>query len=494
MTDAELLYSVILAAIAGIFSIFVCTTRRGALALLAFVQLSFWMRWSFAYLNAVLKFWAQKDLSDMSLNLIDSPDGIWGLFVNKLSSYAAGASSLQGIKFFIEAVVSLPALRLLEESTSMLILTNAFVGTISGVVAYYYLKKIFDDRVGTVGFLLASLYPASVNFSFFALRDEFLYFFLIVNILSFMSATLCKEGRGLHWSIYGVSLFCALCLRLALLPFLGLLPGWLILQWMRRTLARFHIVQEKMFVITVVAFVTPAILAGTLFVGYAVVLRQIGYAEIVSPDEILQQYTMNRYNRGFSSDQQGNGQVLVAGSGNGSDVLPPALYKSVPLPVRLIVQIIGMWAVPMPWLLTGLSRMLGFTDSVFVGTLMFWALGAHRLIKTGGRGCLPHQFESVGRYPKQYTQSISYALLFTFFALMIGFGLLVSNSGNAFRMRLCVVPYIIPGASIFFAATYAWIGGRFVRTAEKRKKARTKKRKTMPGFVPAGGAPVSSGS
>ena len=493
MTAApELFYSLILAALGGVICVFVCNKRESIVPLLIFFELSYWMRWAIAYLNDIVQFWPQKDLSDMSLSMIDQPGGIWALVFSKLNGLAANTSGLGNVKFFIEALINLPALRLLEESITTLILTDCFIGAIIGVVVFAYLTRMFDKRIATVGFLLVSLYPCAVNFSIFAPRDLFLYSFTLIMLMSFTWLILRKDRRITQGIIYTVSLFCVLFLRLALFPFAMMLPGWLFLYWARKTFMRFPSTEEKMFIIAVACIVVPLMTAAAGYIGYTVVLRQIGYSELISPDELLQQYTMNRYSRGFQKDSQGNGQVLVAGSGNGSDVLPPGLYKSVPLPVRLAVQVIGMWMVPMPWLLTSLARILGFADSLFVATVMFWAFRAQTLFKFDGVGRQTHQWQAVQKYSLSVQRAIGFAELFTFMSLMICFGMLVSNSGDAFRMRLCVVPYVIPSASIYFSATYSFIEGRFVRTAidslVRRRKQYEKRRRGRRRPLPVPGA------
>jgi len=471
VTPPELFYSFILAVLGGIICILVCNKRESVLPLLIFFELSYWMRWAFAYLNNVLQFWAQKDLSDFSLSMIDQPGGIWDIFVSRLQGFAAGQNATGNqAKFFLEALVNLPALRLLEESITTLILTNCFIGAISGVVVFAYLTRIFDKRIATVGFLLTSLYPCAVNFSIFALRDLFLYFFVLLNMVSLTWLLLRKDRRILQGTIYIFSFICILVLRTALFPFALAIPGWLFLLWVRKTFARFRIIEEKRFIIAVAAIVIPALTATTLYVGYYVVLRQIGYSELVSPDEILANYTMNRYNR-----NTGQSDLLVAGSGGGSDVLPPSIYRSAPLPVRLGAQVVGMWMIPMPWLLTSITRMLALSDTIFCFAITFWAFGTQRLIKYKFTGCQPHQCASVLQYPKDVLRVLNFGQIFTFMSLMFCFGLLVSNSGNAFRMRLCAMPFIIPSASIYFSATYSWIAGRFVRTAMSRKRQQVRR-------------------
>jgi|GEM_PF-3408466 len=449
MTAPEMFYSLILVILGATIAILISNNRRDALALLLFFFASFGLRWAFVYLNNVLDFFNQKAASDLPMEVLDQPGGIW-------QAIFGTQTTLGGTKFFIEALINLPGLRLFEESEVMLLITNSFIGAAAGLVTYFYLKRIFDERVATVGLLLNAIYPAAIAFSFFALRDIILYFLIGLNLLSFMWLALKRTSIMLNLFIYLSSFIAVGLLRIAFVPFEAVLPGWLIFVASLRLLNRFRDKNEKMFIAAVLAILLPSLTIGAVLLGYKAVLKQVGYAELVSPDELLVQYAQERYDRGTTA---GGTEVAFGGA---SDELPPSLYHRVGLVGRILVQILGMILIPLPWGLVGITRILAFSDSAFVLFLMTWAWKGNGRIKKWRHDAQPKLTASVTRYPQRTMRIITFALVLAFTLGTIGYGMLVDNSGNAFRMRLTVVPFLIPSASIYVASTYAWAKGKLI--------------------------------
>jgi hypothetical protein len=143
--------------------------------------------------------------------------------------------------------------------------------------------------------------------------------------------------------------------------------------------------------------------------------------------DLVDDYATERYDRSVGA----NGSEL-AGSG-GSDILPPSIFKKLPLPARIGLQTIGMVVVPMPWLLTGASRMLAGADSAFIIFCIIFAFRARRI--------RPNM-----------------ALLMGFAAGTLAMGLVVANGGNAFRMRLSTTPYVMVPAAIYLGRKKAAAG------------------------------------
>src|SRR5581483_4238999 len=162
---------------------------------------------------------------EFSLRMLDQPNGIWAFFDNGFFG------AFLTLKFFIQAFVNIPALRLFEESIYVLNLTNGFVGAMSGLLVFFYFRRLFDIRVATIGLLLVSAYPAAVAFSFFALRDIFMYFFTLLNICSITWLYLRRDYAVLNWFLYLFSAFCDIMCRTQLILFLMVIPGWIIMLW-----------------------------------------------------------------------------------------------------------------------------------------------------------------------------------------------------------------------------------------------------------------------
>ncbi len=221
MKTGELLYILTLCILGAGMAFAVSSTKRDARNVGLFFQISFWFRISLVILNDNLNFFVQKYASDFSIGLMDQKGGIFALFTG---SNTFSFANLTSMKFFLEALMNLPAVRVFQDSTVMLNATNAFVGAAAGLVVFAYMRRLFNERIGTFALLVASIYPAALNFSFFALRDIIIYFFLLTNFFSFAWVMLRKDHLAFNWAVYGVSLVCALFLRMTFAPFIFVLP------------------------------------------------------------------------------------------------------------------------------------------------------------------------------------------------------------------------------------------------------------------------------
>jgi hypothetical protein len=449
MTFGELLYVLSLAALGGAFSFLASPTRRDAVNVAIFFQVSFWFRALLVILNNNLNFFVQKYASDFSIGLMDQPGGLWALFSGgKIFSTA----NLTAMKFFVEALINLPAVRVFEDTTVMLNFTNSFMGALSGVVVFAYARRLFNERIATFGLLTASLYPAGMNFSFFALRDILIYFFLLTNIFSFAWVILRRDHRVFNWVVYGVTFLCAVLLRVTFTPFLLVVPGWFIFRAVWYGVFSVRALYQRMFLAVIAAFMILITGGVGLVAGYVLVLHQVGITQIVTPDVLLEDYASARAQRGTT----GSEYSAALGTGAASEYLPIALYNRLPWPARASVQIVGFIELPYPWQLSSVSRILALFDSIFVWTCMWWVWRTHTMFKLAVNKRGPPLPDVLRRYPPDLLRRLSFALTLGFIASWLGFGLLVSDAGNAFRMRLSVEPFLVFGATIYAGRALRW--------------------------------------
>lgn len=411
MTLAEAFYSFVLLLIGGVFSFWAAEKRDEVKAVTILFVVSFCVRAILIHFNGVLDIFDQKDASELPLQLITSSSGISDIF-------NGGAGAVLSAKFVLQALLSYPGVHIFEASITILCITNAWIGAISGLVTFAYLRRLYDERTGTIGFLLVSCYPGALAFSIFALRDLLAYLLIITNILSLVWLTQRKNSRVLNIVVFSLSLVAATSVRYVFSPVMLVPVGWIvlvsILRWFRRQPR-----STRMLAYYTTAVLVPIIMYVGASLAISLVASKVGLAAgEATLSDLASDYATDRYDRSVGS----NGSVL-AGSG-GSDILPPAIFTRLPIPVRVGLQTIGMIVVPMPWLLAGMARMLAALDSIFIMACIFWALRGRRA------------------YP-------STALLMGFAAGTLALGLVVANGGNAFRMRLSTTPYVMIPAAIY---------------------------------------------
>ena len=121
--------------------------------------------------------------------------------------------------------------------------------------------------------------------------------------------------------------------------------------------------------------------------------------------------------------------------------------------LREALQLVGFIVIPLPWQLDRLSRVLALFDTIFVIATMFAAWKALRL---------PAPPSVVARRREDMLREFSLGLLISFALGWLGYGLLVTDSGNAFRLRLSVEPFLLFGTS-FYLAAWPWANDRLER-------------------------------
>jgi hypothetical protein len=460
MTIQEISYTIMLALLGGVISVLICPTKRDAINVMVFFEVSFWFRAILVALNWKLNFFVQKYNSDFSIGLMDQPGGIWALFAG---NNVFSVNNVIAMKFFIEALFNLPADRLFEDSPIVLNYTNAFFGAAAALPVFAYLRRMFNERIATYGLLLASLYPAAINFSFFALRDVFIYFFLLMNIFSFAWIVLRRDHRVLNTAVYVISFLCCTILRVTFIVFILVPPGWFILQWLFLQARSVKPLYTRMFAGVVAAIIVTFTSTIVLVGGYYIVVRQVtGATTLVAPTVLFQDYEQNRAARGSNLSEF----AVSQGEGTNSIYLPLNIYQKLPFPVRITLQLVAFIDIPLPWQLSGVSRMLALFDTIFVVLCMYWSWRTHMMIKRACTGRGPPLPAILAQYSSLKLKRLSFALWFAFVGSWFGFGVLVSDSGNAFRMRLSVEPFAVLGASIYAVIAMQWLEARLRHSVE----------------------------
>jgi hypothetical protein len=229
-------------------------------------------------------------------------------------------------------------------------------------------------------------------------------------------------------------------------PFIFVLPGWFIFRATWDGVSTVKYLYQRLFLAMVAAFMLAVVGCIGLLAGYVLVLHQVGITSLVSPDVLLQDYASARAARGTTGGSEFSSQT---GTGAASEYLPISLYNRIPWPARATVQIVGFIELPYPWQLTGVSRILALFDSIFVWACMWWSYRTNSIFRRAMRGRGPPLPAVFARYSPKTLTRLSTALILGFIASWFGFGLLVSDAGNAFRMRVSVEPFLVIGASIY---------------------------------------------
>lgn len=451
MTIQEIFYAVILALLGGVISFLISPTRRDAINMAVFFQISFWFRAILVALNWNLNFFVQKYLSDFSIGLMDQPGGIWAMFTG---ANVFSVNNIIQLKFFLEALFNLPAVRLFENSSVMLNYTNAFMGAAAGLTVFAYLRRLFNERVATFGMLITALYPAAINFSFFALRDIQIYFFLLMNIFSFTWIILRRDHSLLNWTIYLISFFCCTILRVTFVVFLLIPPGWFILQWLLLQSRTVKGLYTRMFAAVVAGAIIAVVVSIGTVAGYFLVVHQVtGATTLVAPTVLFQDYEQDRAARGSNLSEF----AAQSGQGTNSIYLPLNIYQKIPFPARVSLQVFAFIDIPLPWQLSGASRVAALFDTFFVVAIMYWCLRAHMMISRAFKGRGPPLPQLLAQYSPLKLKRLSFAFCFAFVGAWFGFAVLVSDAGNAFRMQLSVEPFAVLGASIYAVIALQWL-------------------------------------
>ncbi len=446
MTSGHLLYAVVLALLGGALAYAAGTARRESLALAAFFAVSFGSRVAAVAVNERFGIFPQKFAACFPLDMINQPGGLWRFF----ETFDSGdRRAVAQVKFLIEAAANVPGIALFGNSHIILNLTNCLAGSLAGLLVFAYMRRLFDRNTAIFALLLVSFFPAAFNFSFFGLRDIFLYLFILANIASLAWLVLRPDRRALQLAVYLASFVCIGLLRSAFLPFMLVLPAFLLARRFVRYLSDTRDRRRRLLIMGgagVVALVA-------LLSAYGIVLHHLGIKTFVGPQQLFSSFVEARASRGtpFAKAYRANsGAAIVcksmshprqnAARGVASQYIPFKTYRKTPWIVREAIQLVGFIVIPLPWQLDRLSRALALFDTIFVIAVAVAAWRSFRSVRAPPPGSR-----------EDALRVLSMGLLLSAFLGWIGYGLFVTDAGNAFRLRLTVVPFVLFGASLYLA-------------------------------------------
>lgn len=332
----------------------------------------------------------------------------------------------KGMKTFRpQLLFNLLAFELLGKSREIMLITNAALTTMAGVIAFFGLRKLYGFTVGLIAMLLINFYPAAINFSFFGLRDPVIYFGVAWNIISII-----QMYKG-NFKIPFVGFIISLMIIIVSRPELAAIVFFPIIFAVYFLIKRFYFaiksLSSKIFATwsLLIFFVIPLIGVGVA--GYTFVVGQIG--SVVSPIQLMEVNAEYRYARA----EKGPGGM------SGSHILPPNIYKALPWYGRWPIQTVGIIVLPFPWMVTSVAKVMAFLDSLFLILFIFIFLKYRKRI-------VPQE------------NMIQTAIFLSFIMGLIIMGMIISNAGNAFRMRLTLAPYLLIPAAIYIGLLFRQSG------------------------------------
>jgi hypothetical protein len=382
--------------------------RVQSLAFLVFVG-SYLLRLAFVLINEQVHFFEAKLAGDYSIGLYEKyileASDYWGL--------------LQKEPFALQVFLNIPVWLVFGPERLSLLASNSMFGSAVASVAGGLLYKPFGTRIALRAIILLAIYPAIFNFSLFGLRDPFIFFSMTVAACGILRQW--KDGLSFFdMGVTALGIIVSFSLRpelsyvlvvMAGIPFIAIfLNMWASWRYGQRNAANFLII-----CIIGIALAVIAAAATTQFAS-----RNIG-ANTANLLEVADDLAKERYSR------------HVEREGSGSHIIPSETYLNLPVYLRVPIQTLGMIVIPFPWQATSPARMFAFIDSLFLMSMIAFILV--NLLYS-------HPIRQAG------AARMSAVLLFAFAIGILGMGVIVSNSGNGFRMRLSVTPLLIVATSI----------------------------------------------
>jgi predicted membrane-bound mannosyltransferase len=316
--------------------------------------------------------------------------------------------------FMVQTLFNVPGFVLAGATQNVILLTNCFFGALVAIPAYYYLRRA-GARCAMWGMMLFSFYPAAINFSLFGLRDIVIYTMVATYVLSMLAFTMLSERRTTDLLVAALMCILVLWQRAELIAVMLAVPGAIFAYSVWRTSR-----SERTRAGRIVLLITGASLVITSMVAGAgiasrVIASQLG-AESLNVATVATVYATKRMERASRNVQ----------NGGESNILPRAAYLKMDPVTRTLLQTGGIIILPYPWLLNSPSRLFAALDSIFLISLIVIAV----------------------KYGMRQRRSGIWAPLLAFALGVLMMGLIVSNAGNAFRMRLALVPFVFSVASL----------------------------------------------
>ena len=392
---STILYVCILGALTIVVSGFSSRTQRERKFIVFAAPAAYILRVVLIYLNETFYLLQPKKAGDRTLSLYEF-------------AAESGLESALTDTFFVQLLVNYPAFTLVGNVRPVHLLTNAAIGTLVAVIVFFYMTRIFCHRAGVISFGLFALYPTFLNFSIFGLRDIIILFAITLFILASLRLRASSELKLTQWiwiffsicSIYSLRAELLVVIFLCLVPVVSVKKVGTFLY--DRPLSR-----------KIALFVAVLLVLPLLVQGYRITAEEFGYRGYIAPTQLIDDYAEQRFMRSTGPD------------GGGSDILGPDQYATASTPYRVVLQITGMFLIPLPHVVSELTHVISFLMSTFVLFCLFVVFKKMWVIFKSGVGIpIPYQ----------------YALIFIVSLILMG--LIVSNSGNAFRLRMSVLPLL----------------------------------------------------
>ena len=288
-----------------------------------------------------------------------------------------------------------------------ILLLNIFFSTLAAMIAFLSLRKLFDLQTANFGLFLFAIYPAAINFSAFGLRDPIIYCLVSANVLWLID--FYKNRTLKTFLLIASNITILLVLRPEIAAYLFIPFGFLFLiYWYNRK-------KGQMSSWLLLTLTSASIIIFSSLV-YVFVIYYYGATSFVTPLQFMDTYVNWRF------------ESLLRYGEPGSNILPADIYLNTHWVLKWILQSIGIVILPLPWLIKDIWKLLAFFDSVFLLYLVF----------------IVWKFKALDKF----SNDIIMVLFFTFFMTVIITGAIVSNAGNAFRIRLSFAPYLLISGAI----------------------------------------------
>lgn len=349
-----------------------------------------------------------------------APKVQWDYGIRKFYEYH-NAGNLKGLllePFGAQVLWNLPVWAFNAPSRYSLLLSNATAGALAGPLAGLMIHTVTSRKTAVLTAVLFSVYLGMFNFSIFCLRDPLLV--LANTTLACMIVRMGFGAWGLRELLFvALGTYFSLWLRpeqfFIILFVLGLpVSAYYIGLFRRRANRRRSIATALLLLLPISAFGIASILGATY-----VASANIGKTTF-NPVDIAGEHAEERFSRHTDSD-----------FGSGSHVIDTQTYTQLPIYVRVPIQVVGLIVLPFPWQVDNAEKLLAFVDSLTL-LLMMWVATRYFFAR---------------RLPSSH-QWIVAALMATFLIGVLGMGVVVSNAGNGFRMRVSIVPFLIVASAM----------------------------------------------
>jgi|GEM_PF-4153140 len=348
--------------------------------------------------------------------LINVTNQWMGLFEPKLAGAAAvhlfnafhsGVGANPGSSFLVQTFLAWPFL-VVHDSLQSLIVANNALSILLSFVGMRLLKPCLSRKSWFYLLFAVLFFPAVLNFNMFGLRDPIIFGFVLVFVASVLRLRSGFSPVAIIW------------LFLAVIPLLSLRNEFVVILIVPLVLSLFSafgrlrfgqqmgagkLALRTVFISAFLAIALPVV----LILGVRA-LGNIGISESEASLVAVQASVEGRFER-----QAGQ-------SGGGSSIYSGQSFQSLPLPVRTAVSFAGMIIIPFPWQVTNPAQLLAFLESLVVVGMLGWIL-------TGNRRRLG--FSSASR-----------DMLITYLIGSAVIGFFMINFGNAYRMRLSLLPFL----------------------------------------------------